>query len=497
MKKIFAFILASVGFAAFTACTGVLDTDPLNEPSESVFWQNRGHFESALAACYNGMQEQMLTWVMPTFDALTDNCYGNPGSTYVYNADQIQTDNFDASTTGLIANVYSQCYSAISRINSFLDRLKVYTGEDLSSVRDQFEGEALFLRSYCYYMLWLFYGDVPYVSESVTIDTQDQPKVDKETLYSNILSDLDDAIRKMGDQTYMATGHATRGAARGLKARMLMYHAYGTDGAVANRAEVQEAYDLISQIKGYSLDPEYAKIFRPGDQQSSKEIIFSIKFLNPDNYHQMDSQYGNYGMISPVQDLIDCYESEDIRLLKSIAVSEDPSVLYYQWEGGEVVPISSSTIGKRMVKWLAPFYKAGDRWTQTTRSDQDIIYLRWGELMLLQAEAANELGKTAEAEGLVNQIRKRAGVGVCPGGMGQAEMRSYIRDERRRETPFEMIRIYDMRRWHIMDKLNGLVLDPYLKDVKTAWTASREYWSIPQGQIDLSDNILIQNPNYK
>lgn len=496
MKKLLSYILSLLPAFVISSCTGVLDTEPLNEPSENVFWLDQKDFSSALTACYNGMQTQMLTWVMPTFDALTDNCYGNPGSSYVFNADMIQSDNFDASTSGLIENVYIQCYSAIARINIFLKHLNEYKGADMNNYRDQYEGEALFLRSYCYYMLWLFYGEVPYVDFAVTLETQDQPKVSNEGLYKHIIDDLDTAAEKLKDETYMATGHATRGAAYGLKARMLMYHAYGSDGTVANASDIQNAYDLIGKISGYSLDAKYDELFLSGTQKNSHEIIFSIKYLNPDNYHQMDSQYGNYGMISPVQNLVDCYEANDIRLKKTIAISDDVSILYYQWDGGDPVPISPSSNGKRMVKWLTPFYVAADRWTQTTRSEQDIIYLRWGELLLLRAEAANELGKTSEAEEIVNQVRTRAGVANCPAGMSQNEMREYVRDERRRETPFEMIRIYDMKRWHIMSKLNGLKLDPYLGSVVTAWAPKHEYWPIPQSQIDLSNNILVQNPNY-
>ena len=51
-----------------------------------------------------------------------------------------------------------------------------------------------------------------------------------------------------------AGGHATKGAAKGLKARLLMYHAYGEDGKVANRDEVQEAYNLLNEINGYLTD---------------------------------------------------------------------------------------------------------------------------------------------------------------------------------------------------------------------------------------------------
>lgn len=488
--------IAAVALLSLTSCSNVLDTDPLNEPSEAGFWKSRSDFSSALTACYHGMQGDFMSWVVPAFDCLTDNAYGDPSSGYHYNALMIQQDNFDPSTSGLIDGVYKNCYNAIATINIFLDHLAAYEGTDMTDYRDEYEGEALFLRSYSYYLLWLFYGEVPYVDHSTTIENQDQPKMANEELYQKILADIDQAISKLSDDTYMATGRATKGAARALKARMLMYHAYGSDGTITHQDDVQGAYDLIGQISGYSLDSDYPGMFISNKQQESNEIIFSVKFLAPDNYHLLDERYGDYGCFYPVSNLTDMYEPNDYRLKEGVVIGQPGINLTHQWEGGEDVKIGTSVTGKRMLKWLTPYFEPSGFWSGSTRSDVDIVYLRWGEMLLLRAEAANELGHTAEAEQWVNQIRQRANVDNCPTGMTQAEMRQYIRDERRRETPFELIRYYDMRRWHIMSKLEGLVLDPTISDAVCHWQPAHEYWPIPQSQIDVSNGILIQNSNY-
>ena len=70
----------------------------------------------------------------------------------------IQSDNIDPSMEGFIPELYDEAYGAIATINIFLDRLAKYEGTDMEDVRGQFEGEALFLRSYCYYLLYLCYG---------------------------------------------------------------------------------------------------------------------------------------------------------------------------------------------------------------------------------------------------------------------------------------------------------------------------------------------------
>lgn len=490
MKKV-TYILFLVGILSLNSCSDILDTPPTSTPSESVFWKSKADFESGLTACYQGMQEETLSWIIPTFDCLTDNAYGNQGSSKIYNADMIQADNLDPSMTGLIPNIYKETYAAIARLNLFLDQLKKYQGADIASVRDQMEGEALFLRSYCYYILYLFYGEVPYVVEPLTLETQNQPKNTLNEVYINLTTDLQSAINKLDNKTYkQAGGHVTQGAAKGLKARVLMFHAYGEDGTVAYKDEVEEAYKLLGEITGYSLDGNYGDIFRPANQESSNEIIFSIKHLAPNSYHLFDNSYGNYGMLNPVEDLCREYEDGDNRLNQVVAYEDK-----YQWEGGDVINLSKSSNGKRMIKWLRPVLKQSDFWNQTERSEQDIVILRWGELLLLRAEAANELDKPGVTD-IVKLIRERAGLNALPEDLNKDQLREAIRHERRVETPFELIRYYDMRRWKLMSKLNGLVLDPAFTNIIPAWSKAHEFLPLPQGQIDFSNGVLVQNSNY-
>lgn len=490
MKKVIytSLLLASLGL---TSCLGVLDTPPTTTPSDDVFWQSKADFESALAGCYKGMLCESMSSIMPTYDCLTDNAYGNQGSSKVYSADMIQADNIDPSMGGLVDKIYSECYSAIARVNLFLDKLAAYEGSDIASARNQMEGEALFLRSYCYYMLYLFYGEVPYVAEPLTLETQNRPKNTLDEVYTKLCADVQQAINLMDDQTYKeAGGHATRGAAKALKARLLMFHAYDDNGNATRTEDLEEAYRLLDEIKGYELDENYGELFRPATQENSKEIVFSLKYLAPNSYTDFDNYYGNYGGMNPVEDLTKEYEAGDLRLNETVAFND-----VYQWEGGDLINLTKSNNGKRMVKWLRPVLHQSEFWNQTERSEQDFILFRWGELLLLKAEAANELGKPG-VEALVNEVRDRAGLGPLPNGLSKDRLREIIRHERRVETPFEMIRYYDMRRWRIMDKLNGLVLDPLYANIIPAWSKAHEYLPLPQGQIDFSNGVLKQNPNY-
>lgn len=491
MNKLSYISLLIVGVLSVTSCSDILDTPPTSSPSESIYWQSKSDYNSALAACYQAMQAKTLSYGILAYDCLTDNAYGNSGSSYVYGTYLIQADNIDAAMAGFVPDLYKEANSTIARLNIFLYQLDNYKGADMKDLRNQYEGEVLFLRSYCYYLLYLCYGEVPYVTESLNIETQNLPKDPLETVYSKLIVDLQTAIDKLDDKTYKESkGHATRSAAKALKARLLMFHAYGEDGKIARKAEVQEAYNLLSEIKGYSLTKRYADNFTFDTQEASDEILFSIKFLAPNNYTDFDHKYGNYAGVRPVADLTNCYEKGDNRLGQIVAFDDQ-----YQWPGGEMVSLNKSSLKKATIKWLTPLMKNGDSWEASNRSEQDWVLFRWGELVLLKAEAANELGM-GDAAGMVNLVRNRAGLSDLASNLSQAQMREAIRHERRVETPFELIRYYDMKRWHIMDKLNGLELDPLLAGYVTAWSKAHEYFPLPQGEIDFSNGVLIQNPNY-
>lgn len=500
MKNIYSIIL-SVLMILVTACSGVLDTPPTVNPSENIFWQSKEDYEKALTACYNGFIDKnisILSWCLPVLDGLTDNARAGANTSKGCAVDEIQDDRATPSgggDNGLIAHLYKESYSAIARINIFLDHLNAYEGGDVADVRDNMIGEAMFLRSYCYYMLYLFYGEVPYITEPLTVENQNQPKVTLEEVYTKLKADIQIAIDKLEDKTYKeAKGHATKGAAKALKARLLMFHAYNDEtGVVVNQAEVEEAYNLLDQIKGYSLIKTYAHNFTTDNQNESDEIVFSIKYLAPNNIHTLDHSYGNNVMFRPLQDLTDAYESGDNRLNQIVSFNDKCT-----FPGGEEVTLVKSSFTRKMIKWLRPILTQSEPyWSDADLSAQDAIIFRWGELMLLKAEAANELNKSG-ANALVNVVRERAGLAPLPENLSQSEMREAIRKERRVETPFEGgLRFYDMRRWGLMNKLNGsVVLDPEYSGIKMAWKKEHKYLPIPQNQIEFSNGVLKQNPNY-
>ena len=130
----------------------------------------------------------------------------------------------------------------------------------------------------------------------------------------------------------------------------------------------------------------------------------------------------------------------------------------------------------------------------STLSQQDAVILRLGEVLLMYAEAQNELsGPDQTVYNAVKDIRDRVGMPAFPAGYNQDQMRQRIRHERRIELAFEGLRHYDLIRWHIAAEVLNKV-----KDSPVSYHFEDKFyrWPIPQTEIDKSGGVLTQNKNY-
>jgi hypothetical protein len=119
--------------------------------------------------------------------------------------------------------------------------------------------------------------------------------------------------------------------------------------------------------------------------------------------------------------------------------------------------------------------------------------LRLGEVMLMYAEAENELAGPAVYKAMTD-LRARVTMPPFPAGLTKDRMRDRIRHERRVELAFEGGSCYyDLKRWRTADHVLNNVKDslfPYHFEDKFY------LWPLPQTEIDKSGGVLVQNPNY-
>lgn len=490
---------------AFSGCKDTLDLNPLDQISTAIFYKKKGDFDKSLAAVYASLQSEEFSYGMGFRDCLTDNGYAqfNSGS-----VNDIVQGNLNPTTGGYETGIYNNSYSGIARINIFLSKLDEYTGADINDAdRKAFQAEARFIRAFLYTQLYTIYGEVPLVLAPLTLENQKQPKVAAEKILEQIVTDLDYGIANLNATPYYSNaGHAAASSAKALKARVLLYAAFGNNGT-PDHAMLTTVRDLCTEVMTqYKLSNNYEDVFRDVSQKNNTEIIFSVNFLAPNNTAPLDLYYGDWVAASPLKNLVDDYEYTDglaygkspLTDTSNPYTNRDPRLqktIYKDFvdfgNGKTHIPSNPRPTGYGVIKFLDP---ANLPFGFSTLSQQDAVIMRLGEVMLMYAEAQNEIvGPDESVYTAMKTLRGRVGMPAYPDGYSQGQMRERIRHERRIELAFEGLRYFDLQRWHIA----GEVLNK-VKDSQVSYHFEDKFykWPLPQTEIDKSTGILIQNPNY-
>ena len=518
------FLLGFVMFSA-TSCADFMDLNPTTQPSEATFWKTENDFNMALAGIYGQLRSN--DYYNPLYaltDNLTDNSYDKNGCG---NAQTMCRGEIDPSMGGYVPDLFGFAYSALARINNFIEQVEANTTLT-NEVKLRLISEGKFFRAFHHMWLYLYYGDVPVVTSTLNMDNQYIPKVNADEVYKQVMEDFDAAIANLADVTYSESGgYITRGAAKAFKAKLMLQHAYNK--GVPNTTELKEIVSLLEGIQGYTLQQEYSDLFKSSAQETSTEIMFSIKNLSPASCSRLDMYYTNWLHTCPLRNLVDEFElegegewtgSEAATKINEALVNGTDEVAAEK-ERAKLFIGRDKRLKATIFHSLKPFeelrYIAGEtdytgfgcyKYLQKDAaiaandlldgdvSDQDMIYMRYGYILLMIAEAENEVnGATQKVYNAVNAIRTRAGQKELPAGLSQAEMRKKIRHEWRVETAMEGLHYLEMKRWHTLNEITN-IKDPKYVDYKPKFEERFYNWPLPQEEIDKASGILIQNPDY-
>lgn len=489
MKHINSLILIILASFAFTGCVDFLDKDSLTNPSAGSYWKTKGEAESALLGTYYKLREPILSGAMGQsgnslfWDVLSDNALTTSNWE---GFDAIMKGDFDASSTaGPISKMWTICFQGISQCNFFLNNVEKVPNLVKADL-DRMEGEALFLRAYYYNELVQLYGAVPLSVEQENLNSnyQNRPRSPKSEVVVQILKDLDKAIELLPNVAY-TDGHAVQGSAIALKTRVLLNNENYSDAA-------ETAWSLIGAVDNpFALHTNYAGIFF-GEQSNNKEIMFSIQFKAPDDFHSLDQVIGGRMAIFPTTDVRDAYEPNDPR--KKMSLFEEGDSWIYSTDG---------TFGQKnsFAEGQIPFVKMAikkyvnptiNNASGATTSDQHFVKIRYADLLLMYAEAMLEGGNGSDLRALeaLNDVRQREGV-MMP---KKTELtREIIRNERRVELAFEGLRYNDLIRWKIADK----VISSLAYDAKGNKRKFRSYlFPVPLSEMDKMQGTWEQNADY-
>lgn len=496
MNKIYHYCAIALASLALVSCgDDFLDTPPKNTVDPEV--DVTDSVAVAMAnGCYRTLQSSnMYNQRIWTLDIVAGNSIvGAGGGTD--GLETVQAANFTTlSDNGMALYMWRSPWVGIGQCNILINDLE---GKASDNIQKRSLGEAYFLRAHYYYVLVRLYGGVPLRLKPFT---PGQPtaiaRASKEEVYSQIASDCRKAIDLLPakkDYSSQDLGRATQDAALTMLADM--YLTLAPD----HKADYQHVVNLCDSVTALGYDLGKCKFEDNFDAtiNNGPESIFEVQYSGDTNYdfwgnnpqsswlstfmgpRNSDFVAGGWGWNQPTKEFMSQWEPGDKR--------KDLTVFYQGCPDydGHAYKSSYSITGYNVRKFLVSKSVSPEYNT----SPANFVVYRYADVLLMKAEALNEMGQTTAAETPLNIVRKRAGLDAVT-GLTQDEMREKIIHERRMEFAFEGHRWFDMVR---IDHGNYAI--KFLKSIgKNNVNKDRLLFPIPQTEID-ANPLITQNPGY-
>lgn len=478
--------------AAVAGCSDLELTNP-NQPSTGTFWQTPSDAVAGVNAAYNGLIHNGVygRWYVFVGDLRTD--IGRVVSPWT-DLSNFTKFTFTSTDFEVNAEVWRQTYEAIFRANQVIANVPAIRGN--AALTGRVVGEAKFLRGLLYYNLVNFYGGgIPLILEPSSPTDRPSPST-AELVYAQIERDLTDAAAALpvsyagGD-----VGRATRGAALAqLGKAQLQQRKWAQASTALQQVIASGQYDLVA---------DYADNFT-NRNENNRESVFEVQFGDRSFLNQGQRGLNIAKMVGPCGPGF-CdgrptrWYFENFRASQTGGGQTDPRLdvtIFYNRPGMIVYnqTFQERYGGNAELRDEIFFKKYGDYYlTGTTEQDWDsginFRVIRFADVLLMQAEALNEQGRTGEALPLLNRVRARASL-PAQTGLSQGDARERILLERAFEFGLEGQRHFDLLRANRFDA-TALARDPEF----STFRAGRQFLPIPQTEINLNPNIR-QNAGY-
>lgn len=598
MKKIRNILAIVVCLLGLHSCADeVLNLEDPGAPTEATFFQTAPQLEIALSGVYEALNYVRTVPFPQLLDHATDYAFnrGNVGGTVAVTTGGL------TSTETIVNEYWNNFYTGIQRANNLLNNMEKAREVTEEDRFNEIRAEALFVRALLYSYLTELFGDVPYrTTVATTLDDLAIPRTPKAEIVGNIIADLEEAASILPSvQPAGERGRASAHAANALIARIALYNG---DYTLAESAalKVMEAPDAPTLFPDY--ESMFTKEAAVGSPEVLFDLSYVIGTKTHELPQRLGTRFGGWCQLVPSQQLVDSYETinglpidedpeydptnpyenRDPRLKASIVVPGEiwtghiihvhsDSIATWRLDNGERVervfnPNASNPGGRkvvdsfdgkeyttgganRFVSFTGYFWKKfadeeGINSPFRRQSEQPVFLLRFTEVLLTYAEARIEAGKIDESVlEAINKVRERAYNGSdipypAVTTTDQAALRRILRRERMIEFTMEGLRLFDVKRWGIADKvLSGTLFgspangfskiggelnfvpdidedgfisyvgapseprkelgDLNYRELEERVFEQRHYlWPIPQAEIDASGGLVTQNPGY-
>jgi hypothetical protein len=399
-----------------------------------------------------------------------------------------------------------------------------------ATLKQQYLGEAQFMRGLFYYILALHYGNVPIILHQPAPNEYYPPNSTQEQVYNQAATDFTAASTSL-PTTYddANKGRATKGAAFAMLGKVYMQQ--------KKYQQAKDAFQWLTEGAGanlYSLVPNYRDNFIETSENNSESVFEFQNAANPVDAFDNDAGDGdpnhtpdklNYGTSIPpffAPRPIGFTDGQAYRWVVWEFLKEnqangqrDPRIaatflydstdergpnftmVYGQtWASRNYSNDPNDPIGvatNRTVYWRK-FLDDATMNGEVFHSGNNYRFIRYADVLLLYAEALNALGQTSQAYPFVDKVRQRAGLRTLSAampGLSQDQFLNQLKHERITELSGEGHRWEDLTRWG--------ELSPALASRDKAFanfkTNKNELLPIPQFEIDNNPNLK-QNPNY-
>lgn len=530
-----------------TSCNdSFLDRIPHDALTDANYWQTETHLSSVANTFTSSLSGK--DWLNKT-EIMADSA---PWS--VTTAWRTIGGGYFTSDASQINSVWSAAFTGIGRTNYFLNNYQRATGVK-EEVRERYAAEAYFYRAYNYWILTSLFGDVPLVTSELNVESPDvfRGRDARKDVIDRITKDLEDHYKALPE--YVAAGSSDFGrgsqcAALALLSRIYLYNGRYEDAVSAcERAMSSTYYKLYST--GHP-DVDYVNLFnytgRASRNPANKETLIAFVY----NYdlgessrtsHNLSRECwvpNDYARFTPTASMIECYLTKDGKIwdpnsatsYEDVFKDRDPRMTQSilapgtKWEGGESGDMLStdktvftypkfdnskdgcmSYTGYYMRKYVEP-----STVKDVGHDDNDIVLIRYAEVLLNYAEAKEQLGTLTQSDidKTINLLRDRVGMvhlklSEIPAG---SDIRTEIRRERRVELFFEGHRYFDIIRWKqgeiLGEDLLGVrkdYLDParlkegIIGNLKWKTVNGKEYLVLESGRtFDPEKNYLLPVP---
>lgn len=461
----------------------------LDEKPESVlitdnFYQNEDQAKAAVTAAYRKLYETGQSLYNSLFqigvEMATDDYEAGPRARNAH-VRAISGLTHDASNDRM-EQLWKQSYDAINVSNIAIDRITLIKKENINeTVRVRLINEAKFLRALHYFNLVRWFGGVPLVLHEPGSLSPEALYVEKATeaaVYAQIILDLQDAENLPAPAEYGANdiGRATSGAAKSLLSKVYLTQKDWAHAAAKSKEVIDHHW--------YALFENYADVFNVA-KKNGIEHIFSAQFQGNAGYqgNSLASRSAPNEVPGINGDYADALHKQG-GLYESFAEGDARKAVTFVTQMVSPVDGKLYTFEPHFNKYYDPAVVGSQG-----ESSRNLPIIRYAEVLLIYAEASNELNRSpsAEAYQAIDAVRQRSGVprlqDIAP-GLSADNFRDTVFQERRKEL------VYEYQRWFDLVRRGP---DYYIKVLKAAGktlAAPRHiHFPTPQRELNLNPKL--------